>query len=347
MGRYDRVTYQGKTFDRYTVAHFHAMLKTMRVPYDLSFYQGSYNGGVGASAGTHDGGGAFDGYPYQHDRKVKASRKNGGATWYRPAIAGLWGAHWHGVLIGNVKASPSAKRQIVQYRNHTNGLASYGWDSFWRPKTIRAFKYRRPLVSWRRLNRISRHKGGKAYTRSGQIEVELLYRALAGFNFDMRGHRRGHYDATMKAAIKRLQALKFDKVTEHGTVGPKTLAVLCIPHKAGMKGKPKDKKKPRINRARVNRCLRHPGWPRSKEDKRQLWVVRRALDRKGVDGDGLRERIRRFQRRQDWSGKGANGLLGPETCKRLGIRSRWRPLAPVVRKFTRNTTKTVDIEENR
>ncbi|MDN5856255.1 MAG: peptidoglycan-binding protein, partial [Actinomycetia bacterium] len=175
----------------------------------------------------------------QSTRKCKAGRKAGFAIWPRPAIPGLWGSHNHGIQIGNSRASASAKRQVQQYYAHTNGLASHGWDSFWRPSPIRTFNPRKPLVGWRRLNRL---RGKQARSRESIKQVELLYRALEGFNFEMRGHKRGRYDETMQDAIKRLQALKFENVTKHGTVGPKTLAVLCLPHKAGKK-----KRKPKIN----------------------------------------------------------------------------------------------------
>lgn len=233
MPRYDRVTYVGKTFDRMTVAALHATIKQMGCPYGLDAAQGSYNSSVGASAGTHDGGGAVDLLAYQAERKCKAGRKVGWAMWIRPAIPRLWNKHLHGILIGNARAASDAKAQVLSYRNHRDGLAGQGYDSFWRPKPIRGFNYRKPLVSRRRLNRILRHKGGRTRNREGIRQVELVYIALQGFNFDMRDHRRGHYDDTMRDAIKRLQRLKFGSASKHGTVGPKTLAALCIPSEKG------------------------------------------------------------------------------------------------------------------
>src|SRR5690348_13523061 len=78
--------------------------------------QGSYNaGGVSASAGTHDGGGVVDVPAWQADETVIALRAVGFAAWHRPAVAGLWPAHIHAVLIGNAKLAPVAARQVQAY----------------------------------------------------------------------------------------------------------------------------------------------------------------------------------------------------------------------------------------
>ena len=124
---YDRTTYDGKTVDWLTRAALEDTAK--RLGYDLTLAQGSYNaGGVSASAGTHDGGGAVDLAPYDHDRKVRELRRTGFAAWYRPTIPGLWNAHIHAVLIGNRKLSAGAAAQVVDYLNGRNGLASHAPD---------------------------------------------------------------------------------------------------------------------------------------------------------------------------------------------------------------------------
>jgi hypothetical protein len=97
--------------------------------YPLTITQGSYNeGGVAASAGTHDGGGVVDLMPWDRDRKVKALRAVGFAAWFRPAIPGLWPAHIHAVLIGHAKLAPVAFRQVQAYLARRDGLKGNGPD---------------------------------------------------------------------------------------------------------------------------------------------------------------------------------------------------------------------------
>lgn len=125
---YDRTTYDGKTVDWLTRAALEATAK--RLGYDLTILQGSYNaGGVPASAGTHDGGGAVDLAPADADRKVLELRRTGFAAWHRAAIPGLWGEHIHAVLIGDAKASPGAKAQVAEYLAGYDGLAGNGRDT--------------------------------------------------------------------------------------------------------------------------------------------------------------------------------------------------------------------------
>jgi hypothetical protein len=102
--------------------------------------QGSYNaGGVAASAGTHDGGGVYDGsIRGLGDKQIKAMvkwlRKAGFAAWHRQGPGWVGNEHVHAVLLGHRKASRGAKDQMVQYRQHRNGLANHGWDDAWRPE---------------------------------------------------------------------------------------------------------------------------------------------------------------------------------------------------------------------
>lgn len=132
----------GKTLDQLT--HYALMAVEHRLGYDLgslTVVQGSYNrGGVGASAGTHDGGGAVDLTPVEWQHKVHAMRAVGFAAWHRPAIPGLWSEHVHAVLIGNAKLSPAAKAQVDDYRHHRNGLADHAPDATWHPDPIPVFR---------------------------------------------------------------------------------------------------------------------------------------------------------------------------------------------------------------
>lgn len=125
---YDLTTYDDNRVDWITRAALVATAE--RLGYDLTLYQGSYNaGGVSASAGTHDGGGAVDLAPWDHVNKVRELRRTGFAAWYRPAIPGLWSSHVHAVLMGNRKLAPSARAQVAAYLRGENGLADRGPDT--------------------------------------------------------------------------------------------------------------------------------------------------------------------------------------------------------------------------
>jgi GH25 family lysozyme M1 (1,4-beta-N-acetylmuramidase) len=111
-----------------------------RLGYTLTLFQGSYNTTVKASGGTHDGGGVVDLAPADHEHKVKVLRAIGFAAWYRPKTVD-WDPHIHAVLVGHEKLSPEAQRQVVQYRNGTNGLKSRAPDATPRPNPVPVFQY--------------------------------------------------------------------------------------------------------------------------------------------------------------------------------------------------------------
>lgn len=104
--------------------------------YQLSVIQGSYNaGGVAASAGTHDGGGALDvwGKGGSHvAAEVAALRRVGFAAWGRTPSQGPWGYHIHCIAIGDSDLSRGARNQVADYLNGRNGLASNAKDTFTR-----------------------------------------------------------------------------------------------------------------------------------------------------------------------------------------------------------------------
>lgn len=101
----------------------------------LVITQGSYNaGGVSASAGTHDGGGAADIRTRdftraEKDAVVLAGRQVGAATWFRPAIKGLWPEHIHMIAMNDGDLSSGAAAQVRAYINGRNGLANNGPDN--------------------------------------------------------------------------------------------------------------------------------------------------------------------------------------------------------------------------
>lgn len=101
---------------------------------DFLVVQGSYNaGGVQASAGTHDGGGALDlsvfGWTASFkDFVVRQGRLAGFADWHRVPSQGPWGEHIHAIAIGDPELSQGARQQVVEYRQGQDGLADHGRD---------------------------------------------------------------------------------------------------------------------------------------------------------------------------------------------------------------------------
>jgi hypothetical protein len=101
----------------------------------LGITQGSYNpGGVGQSAGTHDGGGAADLdmgklCGKRTRRVVRALRIVGFAAWHRPAIPGVWGEHIHAIAISDPDLAPAAADQVWDYYTHHDGLADNAADA--------------------------------------------------------------------------------------------------------------------------------------------------------------------------------------------------------------------------
>lgn len=139
---YERITWRGHTFDRMTVQAIQAAEELLG--FELEIAQGSYNsGGVSASAGTHDGGGAVDVMPTAMPaRVVRCLRAVGFAAWERMPVKGVWGHHVHAVLIGNRLLAPVAARQVDAYFAGKDGLKSNLDDPSWRPSPIKPYVYR-------------------------------------------------------------------------------------------------------------------------------------------------------------------------------------------------------------
>jgi hypothetical protein len=94
----------------------------------INIFQQAYNsGGVSASAGTHDGGGALD-----HDRSSEGEtriwREGGWADWRRGSPYDSMDQHNHGIVIGCPHVSSGAADQVNDYKNGRNGLSGGGAD---------------------------------------------------------------------------------------------------------------------------------------------------------------------------------------------------------------------------
>lgn len=123
-----RVTRDGKTLNKRTLN----MLERAeaRLGHKLQVVQGSYNaGGVSASAGTHDGGGAIDVSATSNPKEVvRALREVGFAAWHRTAEQGPWNEHIHAIAIGDNEMSSGAAAQVREYYAGYDGLAGTGRD---------------------------------------------------------------------------------------------------------------------------------------------------------------------------------------------------------------------------
>lgn len=97
----------------------------------LQCFQGSYSGGVSASAGSHSGGGAIDLAPSNgdYDTVVHQMRRVGWAAWHRTPAQGF-DHHIHGIAgpAGPGDLAPAAADQWDDYLAGRNGLANNAPD---------------------------------------------------------------------------------------------------------------------------------------------------------------------------------------------------------------------------
>ena len=185
---YDLTTHDGKPVDWLTHAALLDVEKALGYP--LTIVQGSFNpGGVAASAGVHDGGGAVDLSAWDHENKVREMRRVGFACWYRPTIPGLWNAHCHAVLMGDKLLSPAAKVQVGEYLRGEDGLADHRPDDG--PRDFVDHRYH-----WKH--------GAKRISRARS----LIERALHALGDGIRGYRVRESRKALREAAKRLPEVK-------------------------------------------------------------------------------------------------------------------------------------------
>lgn len=136
---YTRTTVDGKAVNKRTAemlqrVEFIMDKKFGHKNFNVSVTQGSYNaGGVAASAGTHDGGGALDIHTRTLPKKtvddlVKAFRMAGFAAWSRGRGHDSFDPHIHAIAIGDRQASAGAKQQVQEYFNGGDGLVGSNPD---------------------------------------------------------------------------------------------------------------------------------------------------------------------------------------------------------------------------
>lgn len=148
---YDRVTFRGVTLNKRTRAMIWEAER--RLGYRFDVLQGSYHPGVGASAGTHDLGGAVDLWPTTGDvtKAVHVLRRVGFAAWERTPAQGF-GFHIHAIAIGDRELAPLAAGQVTSYYNGCNGLGALNEPDGdpYRPDPIPVFNY----PKWQKANRV-------------------------------------------------------------------------------------------------------------------------------------------------------------------------------------------------
>ena len=138
---YARVTWRGVQMDAIDKVAFEVLEDKLGAT--ATIYQGGWNpGGVAASAGAHDGGGAVDFWFPGLDvtRVVRAARSIGWDAWYR--YPPLFPTHVHAIRHNSKTASPVAKGQMADYLIGGNGLLPLGLaddDQPWRPDPIAVF----------------------------------------------------------------------------------------------------------------------------------------------------------------------------------------------------------------
>jgi hypothetical protein len=134
----------GQTLNRRTLAVYRqiaVVYKTLGGTGNVRLVQGSYTSSNSLSAGTHDGGGAFDLMPsvetnHNYDILQKAARFCCVAAWHRSPADGPWGDHVHGIVLGDKQMSSGAASQVRDYYAHRSGLVGHVADNTWHPSVI-------------------------------------------------------------------------------------------------------------------------------------------------------------------------------------------------------------------
>lgn len=209
-----RTTVDGKTLNVRTAR----MLALWQFNSLQDFYvvQGSYNkGGVSASAGTHDGGGALDlsvygMTPRQKKFHVKQGRLAGFMAYYRAPLPGVWNEHIHAGALGDAEASSGLKTQFAEYRAGQDALADHKPDPDPRVR-IRVY----PHVKLKSVNLLTvyrQFKARKPVARTSVQRVQWVLNEKLGTNLVCDGVAGDKTRAAYKAWEKHVKAPQADGV---------------------------------------------------------------------------------------------------------------------------------------
>jgi hypothetical protein len=128
---YTRVMVEGHTVSRRTLLMLESAQALYGGPGNLLWVtQGSYSTGVGASFGTHDGGGAVD-ISIRHpesfeflytdaEQMIQALRQAGFAAWFRTPEQGF-APHIHAIAVGDAELSEAAIAQLTGEQGYFRG----------------------------------------------------------------------------------------------------------------------------------------------------------------------------------------------------------------------------------
>lgn len=197
----DRVTLDGHRFDRRTADLITQARTLSGVTGRIS--QGAYAAGYSKSAGTHDGGGAFD---IITDSVEDAFRLNrwlrscGAASWVREPHEGDWPLHIHGLDIGCATLSDAARRQVQDYYAGRNGLVNRAKDTAWRPNPILPLVWPLRGVNLRRVRaEAEKTKGWQKMPGVVRLQRALNRKSGAGLTVD------GIFGPATRAAYARFE----------------------------------------------------------------------------------------------------------------------------------------------
>lgn len=206
MRAYERTSRDGRTINARTAAMLNQADDFLRSFHKTSLpdlLQGSYNaGGVQASAGTHDGGGAIDLASTSKDAIVlKILKDVGFAIWKRPELyrngRRLWGPHLHGIAIGDKEMSDGARKQVQDYFAGLDGLAGHAKDTSYRPARIPSFIYPLQSVDLSNVAEQARKGGRVALPGVKRVQRALNWRTGTALLVD------GKFGKQTKAAYAR------------------------------------------------------------------------------------------------------------------------------------------------
>jgi hypothetical protein len=213
-----RIRVQGHTLNKRTADMLHRA--EQRLGFPLYIMQGSYNTGVSASAGTHNGGGAVDvSAAHRPADVVKALREVGFAAWHRMPWQGPWPEHIHAIAIGDPELSSGAAQQVREYYAGQNGLASHRTDDGPRISPIPVWPVPMPPISLSRA--IKQFEAGKKTKTTAVVRIQQLLntRMEAGLKVD------GIAGPKTKEAYKKWEDKVHAPVAD-GIPGPASLAKL-------------------------------------------------------------------------------------------------------------------------
>lgn len=184
------VLFRGKRADARSVKMIE---EAERLGGPLVLTQGAYSTSVGASAGTHSGGGVYDFSvrglsTAQVNRRVRALRRVGFAAWHRVPSEGPWVAHIHAVAVGCDDLAPGAARQVDALRRGRNGLANGGPD--------RHCAMHLPVTTWEAYRKRREQAEDEAREPSGW----KAYKVRRG---DTLSAIAGRFDTSVKRLVAR------------------------------------------------------------------------------------------------------------------------------------------------